>query len=191
MPIATLVEHTIVPRMTFSFSGKGARAIGSNESRTLPFKHVQSPDYRSAWIGAALGIARYYAAASDRDPILDEKEIEARMKYLDPRKRASSRGDSLEMALRASGHLRRCPLLGPADSNTILAELRDGRPVGVRIAWSSGLPHYVVIYGYRFQDGRVEYIVDDPLHGVIAISDWSLAHSYLCDGRWTHYYLTK
>lgn len=191
MPIATLVERTIVPRMAFSFSGKDARKIGVNDSKVLPFQHVQSTRSRSAWAAAALGISRYYGLRTDGDLGLSQAGIEERVQHLAPRARGASQGDLFDLALKSVGHSNGKPIGVEPDPSRVLAELKAGRPVAVRIQWSSGAPHYVVIYGYRVREGLLEYVVDDPLHGVLSVSDWSLMHSYLCDGNWTRSYMTR
>jgi len=191
MPIATLVERTIVPRMAFSFSGKGARKYGANDSKVLPFQHVHSTASRSAWAAAALSISRYYGLRTVGELGLTQDGIEDRVQHLTPRARVASQGDLFDLALKAVGHANGKPVAAAPDPAKVLAELNAGRPVAVRIEWSSGLPHYVVIYGYRVREGLLEYVVDDPIHGVLSVSDWSLMHSYLCDGRWTRSYMTR
>jgi len=191
MPIANLVEHTIVPRMAMSFAGNAASGHKATEGRFLPLPLVQASSPESVWVSVALSIERYYSGSIADIHGMTAEDIEERVKYMAPRSRAAGKGDPLQLALQALGHLQSTPSGHPADFLTVQSELSEGRPVATRISWSNGLPHYVAIFGFRIRGGRREYMIADPLHGVLSVSDWSLTHSYLCDGVWTEFFLTR
>jgi hypothetical protein len=66
----------------------------------------------------------------------------------------------LDSALRRLEHFdRRQP--GQPDFNVVVAEIDGGRPLAVRIRWSEGGGHAIVIYGFT-DDRRVD--IADPDH---------------------------
>ena len=74
--------------------------------------------------------------------------------------------------------------LGPAP-----AEIRAGRPLAVRIAWSGGGGHFIVIEGCQRDGNRVA--LDDPWYGASELPVNSFRSAYQGNGSWTHYYRTK
>ena len=73
----------------------------------------------------------------------------------------------------------------------VRAEIDAGRPVGVRIGWSGGGGHFMVIYGYSLV-GRLEYLdIDDPIYGKSHLTAADFSSNYQGSGSWTHTYLTK
>ena len=68
-------------------------------------------------------------------------------------------------------------------------EIDGGRPVGVRIEWSGGGGHAVVVDGYLAVDQFVG--VEDPWSGASDVRLSTLHSSYLGTGSVTHTYLTR
>jgi len=69
----------------------------------------------------------------------------------------------LDRALQRTGNFQSM-VTGPITFASINGEISGGRPVGVRIGWSGGGGHFVVIYGCS-RVGAVEYVdIDDPIY---------------------------
>lgn len=69
-------------------------------------------------------------------------------------------------------------------------QIREGRPLGVRVAWSGGGAHFLAVGGYR--DLPVQYVhVEDPWYGPSDIPFSTLVSSYQGIGTWTNSYWTK
>jgi hypothetical protein len=91
----------------------------------------------------------------------------------------------LQDALAFIGHLNKT-VSGPLDFKTISAELDAGRPVGVRIQWSNGSGHFILIDGARdFTSGAQEVHVEDPYYGPSYILYGDLVNGYQDDGFWS------
>jgi hypothetical protein len=91
-------------------------------------------------------------------------------------------------ALRTAGHLASVSPSQPSFA-TIQGEIDGGRPACVRIEWSGGGGHFVVVDGYLAQDQFVG--VEDPWSGATDVRLSTLNSSYLGTGTATHTYLTR
>jgi Papain-like cysteine protease AvrRpt2 len=78
---------------------------------------------------------------------------------------------------------------GAPDFDAVRDEIDAGRPVGVRIGWSGGGGHFVVIEGYRHDERSVA--VEDPWTGSSDVPVEQLRGRYQGRGRWTHTYYTR
>lgn len=68
----------------------------------------------------------------------------------------------------------------------VTAELDANRPVGVRIQWSNGGGHFLLIDGYReFNSGAQQVHVADPFYGPSYVLYGNFVNSYQDDGVWT------
>ncbi|MFM7160299.1 MAG: papain-like cysteine protease family protein [Planctomycetaceae bacterium] len=66
-----------------------------------------------------------------------------------------------------------------------------GRPVAVRIEWSGGGGHFVVLDGVEVAGG-VQYVtVRDPASGTTRVAYSTFCTAYRGSGTWTHSYLTQ
>lgn len=166
MSIENLVDRTSLP---IPSPRNRARRIYSHQEN---FEHVPTTEGRPLWEAAAASAASHYGF---------ERHTELQ----------TQGADAFETALRNVGHLAKGPIDGHPSQAVICQELEAGRPVGARIQWSSGLPHFVIVHAYDQTPAGIQYTIDDPLYGVIRITGWSLTHSYLNDGVWSHYYLTE
>lgn len=63
-------------------------------------------------------------------------------------------------------------------------------PVAVRIGWSGGGGHFVVIGGY-IDDANQTLLIRDPWYGNNSISYTDFLTKYQGTGSWTHTYFTK
>ena len=68
-------------------------------------------------------------------------------------------------------------------------EIDAGRPLGIRVAWSGGGAHFLVVIGYL--EGDTNYVaVDDPIYGKSDLTYATLETAYQGSGAWTHSYYT-
>jgi Papain-like cysteine protease AvrRpt2 len=75
--------------------------------------------------------------------------------------------------------------------NQVKAQLQAGLVVGVRIGWSGGGGHFMIIHGVS-KIFNIEYLhIDDPIYGKSVLTYSQFATNYQGSGTWTHYYLTK
>jgi len=86
---------------------------------------------------------------------------------------------------------------GVITPDQIDGEMGQGRPVGVRSAWSGGGAHFLALRGrYTLWDqGQQAYInwvsVSDPWYGDSDVTYSTFQNSYQGSGTWTHTYTTK
>lgn len=71
----------------------------------------------------------------------------------------------------------------------IQGEINNGRPLGVRTAWSGGGAHFLAIIGYRLFNNMLA--VDDPFYGKSDVGLTTFTSSYQASGSWTHSYFTR
>jgi len=71
---------------------------------------------------------------------------------------------------------------------TITSQIKAGTPLGVRVAWSGGGAHFIIVIGGGPND-MVQ--VRDPIYGDSYIPYNTLKTSYQGSGTWTHSYFTK
>jgi hypothetical protein len=77
---------------------------------------------------------------------------------------------------------------GTQPDATITSEAAAGRPLGVRIAWSGGGAHFIMLVG----GGPNNMVtIKDPWYGASYIPYATLTSSYQGSGSWTHSYFTK
>jgi papain like cysteine protease AvrRpt2 len=76
---------------------------------------------------------------------------------------------------------------GALSLQQIQTEIDAGRPIGVRIGWTTGGGHFIAVAGYSDQN-----IVDvqDPWFGPSAVDYNAFRLRYHGSGRWTHSYRT-
>ena len=94
----------------------------------------------------------------------------------------------LDRALGATGNLDGWQ--GGTVSQAILeGDLVKTCPVGVRIAWSGGGAHFIIVDGATTSNSTVH--VEDPIYGTSDIAYNTLVTKYQGTGSWTHTYFTK
>lgn len=96
---------------------------------------------------------------------------------------------TLDSALSVTGNF--ASVTGPISQEAVIAELRAGRPVAARQAWSSGNAQGVVICGYSLLMQVHRYTVADPYYGIDVHLVWAFENFYYANGVWTHSYYTK
>jgi hypothetical protein len=70
-------------------------------------------------------------------------------------------------------------------------EINQNDPLGVRIGWSGGGGHFVVIYGYDDSTATAYVLVADPIWGISQIPYTTFVSSYRGNGAWTDSYYTQ
>jgi hypothetical protein len=72
----------------------------------------------------------------------------------------------------------------------VRTEIDGGRALGVRIGWSGGGGHFVMVEGYKpCPEQRVA--IDDPWYGASDLTYNAFVSSYQGTGSWTHSYTTE
>jgi hypothetical protein len=96
----------------------------------------------------------------------------------------------LDQALTVVGHFDHW-VGGIATTAQIENEVTFARPLGIRVAWSGGGAHFLVIKG-QYSAGGIDYVsVDDPIYGRSDVNYATLQTAYKGSGTWTHTYYTK
>jgi len=80
---------------------------------------------------------------------------------------------------------------GPVTFQSLQTQLAARRPVAVRVQWSGGGGHFVVIDGVEVTGNVPTVIVRDPYSGTSRVSYATFLTAYRGSGRWTHTYLTR
>ena len=81
---------------------------------------------------------------------------------------------------------------GYLDFVGVTTEIDAGRPIGVRIQWSDGGGHFILIDGYReFSSGVPQVHVADPYYGPSYLFYSDLVNAYQDNGIWTDTYFVQ
>ena len=94
---------------------------------------------------------------------------------------------TLDTSLTRVGHLDHA-VGGTVTNAEVVAQMRSGRPLGARTAWSGGGAHFVTIIGSFAGD---MYAIDDPISGKSDVTEAAFKTAYLNSGTWTHTYYTR
>lgn len=153
--------------------------------RMLDF--VLSRQERESWCWAACagGVSAYYDSSSQWTQC---RVAGATLEQADCCEAgACDRPCYVHRALEATGNLAR-RFEGQISRKLLIAELRQGRPVVIRIQYPE-LGHFVVIDGYRAAGTvRVRDPADQSTHKV---QFGALRHRYNRLGKWSHTYFTR
>ena len=95
--------------------------------------------------------------------------------------------------MKCTKNLKDC-ISGVLDTGKIATELENKCPVCIRVQWSDGGSHFLVVTGaYTGSDGSDSLMLSDPIYGEsnceksILIDGFYQQHN----GQWTHTYLTE
>jgi len=94
---------------------------------------------------------------------------------------------TLDTSLNRVGHFDHMAV-GTISFGDVTRQMRLGRPVCARIAWSGGGAHFMAIIGSL---GGDLYAVDDPIYGKSDVSEATFKTAYHSTGTWTHTYFTR
>lgn len=95
----------------------------------------------------------------------------------------------LDLALQRVGHFDSWSSGAMAFAD-VRTEIDDSRPLGVRVGWSGGGGHFLIIDGY-LADATEQVAVEDPWYGASDLTHAALSTSYQGSGTWTHSYETQ
>lgn len=98
---------------------------------------------------------------------------------------------TLGSSLTTVGHFNKSEAASATTWEKVKAEIKAGRPIGARTAWSGGGAHFVAIYGYQDYGGIHYLMVDDPIYGKSTMTFATFQTLYRNSGTWTHTYYTN
>ena len=140
------------------------------------------------WAGVSKSVASYYDSASTwTQCMIADGEKGQTTCCTDGASAACNSYGTLDTSLARVGHFDRW-VGGAATYGDVLGQMRIGRPVGARTAWSGGGAHFVCIIGTV---GGDMYAVDDPISGKSDVSENAFRTMYLNSGTWTDTYYTR
>jgi hypothetical protein len=161
---------------------------------SMPFQVETQQESNWCWAAISSAVDRYYSPYS----FLTQCEVAAEMPGLqqdaciDPEQ--NNDPEALQTALDVIGRGYTPKTLG-IDFKTLQAEIDAGRPVCVRIEWTGGGAHFVVLCGYQEWTSGVNTLetvdVADPFYPDSTRSFNDFPESYHGGGIWSHTYLTK
>jgi hypothetical protein len=94
----------------------------------------------------------------------------------------------LDRALSRTGNLANWAS-GSVALNTIRSQIDSNRLLGVRIGWSGGGGHFVLLEGYRANTNFIA--VEDPWYGASDVDYTTFTTNHKGSGSWTHTYYTQ
>ncbi len=158
---------------------------------SLPFSMQTQQQTQWCWAAVSASVARYYTPS---DPVTQCALVNAELGQTTccaaggtP---ACNQPWYLNTALAFVGHLTTW-FAGVLALPGCEAEVcQSARPVGVRIGWSGGGGHFVIIGGVDSPSPGL-LTVYDPWFGTSFISYADLQTSYQGTGQWTHTYITQ
>jgi hypothetical protein len=98
----------------------------------------------------------------------------------------------LDLALQTTNNL--VSWSGPPTKTEIAAEIdTNKRPLCLRVEWSGGAGHFIVIAGFAWQTGSDFLDIEDPYYGLstYTIASMNSGMYQLGNGTWTHSFYTK
>ncbi len=95
----------------------------------------------------------------------------------------------LDLALQRVGHFDNWSG-GAMSFADVRSEIDVGRPLGVRVGWSGGGGHFLIIDGY-LADATQSVGIEDPWYGPSDMGYAAFSTSYQTTGSWTHSYETQ
>jgi hypothetical protein len=159
-------------------------------ARQLPFTMQTQQQTQWCWSAVATSVDRFYTATSTQTQCaLVNAELGQTTCCTNGGSTACNQPWFLDRALTRVGNLDRVTS-GTATWAQIRAEIDAGRPLGVRIGWSGGGGHFVIIEGYT-EAGGLFLRVEDPWFGTSTVTDGTLRTAYQGTGSWTHTYYTR
>lgn len=158
--------------------------------RRLAFTMQAQQQTQWCWSAVATSVSHFYDASSTWTQCAPANaELGETTCCQDGSSAACNRSWYLDLALDEVGHLDAWSS-GAASFAGVRAEIDGGEPLGVRIGWSGGGGHFLVIEGY-LDDATDQVAVDDPWYGASDLAYSTLTTSYQGSGSWTHSYRTQ
>ncbi|HVV44131.1 MAG TPA: papain-like cysteine protease family protein [Bryobacteraceae bacterium] len=163
----------------------------------MPVKMEKQLESNWCWAAVSASLKNFFSPQSGfqqchlASPVLlSEAQIEAAVRCCEHPDECNMQA-FLEDALAFAGNLHQ-KLHGYLGFPGIMNEIDAGRPVGVRIEWSDGYGHFLLIDGYRaFGSDAQQVHVSDPFYGASYILHGDLVDNYQNDGIWTDTYFVR
>jgi len=165
---------------------------GAIPARVIPFTLQQQQQTQWCWSAVSVSISVHYRPSSSWTQCrLANQELSQTTCCSDGSSSICNEPRSLASALTHTSSLLQGPLT-PLSFNDIKREIDAGRLVGCRVQWPDGSGHFVVISGYKDEQGVRWIEVRDPSDASRADYTFtSFLNQYRLTGTCTHSYLTS
>jgi hypothetical protein len=142
------------------------------------------------WAAVALSVDTFFNPATPRTQCSVATDVQRIVCC--PRNESCNEAAYLEDAL-GSRSIRRLAgqPVGRVTFEEIRRELRNRRPVCVRVAWRSGGAHFLVISGYHINAGEQFVELSDSIYGYSTYRFQRFADAYRGIGSWTNTYYVR
>ncbi len=163
---------------------------GPSKRRQLTFtiQHQQQTNW--CWAAVAVSVSLYYNSASGWTQCsLANAELGQTTCCANGSTAQCNQPWYLDRALTRTANLSSW-VSGSVGLSTVEQEVDAARLVGVRIGWSGGGGHFVVIEGYQ-ENGAGYVYIEDPWYGASYVGYDTLRTAYQGSGSWTHTYYTR
>ena len=188
--LSALVRSTRTPLPAAPPAAGAAAPAAPAPAANLNFTIQQQVQTEWCWSAVATSISHFYNASSAWTQCsLANAELGQTTCCQNGSSSACNQPWYLERALQRTGNLQNWTG-APASYAAVQQEIGDSRPLGVRIGWSGGGGHFVVLDGYDTA-GDQYLSVKDPFYGASTYSYAAFQTAYQSTGSWTHTYFTK
>lgn len=172
----------------FDWSGVNDNWFVVPPSIRLNFTMEMQPQTNWCWAATSRSVAAYYDPATPwtQCEIANQEKGQTTC-CVNGSSAACNSANVLDSPLTRVGHLDHVD----GRSGTFAemwGQMRLGRPVAVRTAWSGGGAHFLCIIGCL---AGGFYAVDDPIFGKSDVAESTFGSAYQGSGSWTHTYYTR
>jgi papain like cysteine protease AvrRpt2 len=187
LPLGALAPAGPAPGVTGPPLG-GAPAAGTAGSLAFAMQTQQQSNW--CWSAVAVSVAGFYGTPNPTPQQCDLASQELSAACCPAGSNAACDVPwYLDKALQRVAHLNTWAS-GSAVMAVIQGEIKGDRPLGVRIAWSTGGGHFVVVSGYATPPTGDLVTVEDPIWGQSTLLLAVFQASYQGSGSWSHSYWT-
>jgi hypothetical protein len=158
-------------------------------NQSLAFSMQPQQQTQWCWSAVATSTSHFYNGASTwTQCTLANQQLGQTTCCVSGNSAACNKPWTLDTALGATGNLDGWQ--GGSVSQAVLeGDLVKTCPVGIRIAWSGGGAHFIIVDGATTSNSTVH--VEDPIYGTSDIAYNTMATKYQGTGSWTHTYFTR
>jgi len=192
-PGARLVLQDDGNGVVYAIDGRPLWSTGTAERRRELGLDMQTQIQSNwCWSAVSTSVSRFYNPASAwTQCTLANAELGQAACCVDGSTPQCNRDWFLDRALTRTGNLQSW-VGNPVTLSDVEHEVNAGRPVGVRIGWSGGGGHFVVVDGYSDPGTGPGFLnVEDPFYGKSRIPYSAFRNTYQGSGAWTHTYYTR
>ena len=197
MALPNIVSNNLRPLGALTPTGPisgpppGGHATVLQQSNSLPFVMHQQLQSNWCWAAVATSVSLFYDALSPWNSQCDLASSELSLVCCPVGSNiACDIPYYLDRALAKTNNYN-VYAGGAASLAQIQAEIDAGRALGVRIGWSGGGGHFVVISGYAVTAAGNLITIEDPINNQSTLSYAVFQTAYLGTGSWTHSYWTQ